>query len=55
MEKKQKKQKKRKKRKLRDKIDPEDSMLYEIELIELELFLECMRLDKKRKRRHYIV
>lgn len=51
MSEKQEKHKKRKKRKLRDKIDPYD-LLYDIEL---DLYLECMELDRKRKRRHYIV
>jgi hypothetical protein len=44
---------KRKKRRtpLRDRIDPDD-LLYEIEL---DLYLACMELDKKRKRKDYIV
>ena len=49
-----KKKKNPKRRKpLRDRIDPdEESLLYQIEL---DLYLECMELDKKRKRRDYIV
>lgn len=42
---------KRKRKPLRDRIDPYD-LLYDIEL---DLYLECMELDEKRKRRHYIV
>ena len=46
---------KRKKRRtpLRDRIDPdEESLFYQIEL---DLYLACMELDEKRKRRDYIV
>ena len=48
-----KKSRKKKHRKpLRDKIDSNaDSLLYEIEL---DLYLECMRLDKKRKQKYIV-
>jgi len=48
-----KKKTKRERRKLRDKIDPDEESL--LSQIELDLYLECMELDKKRKRRDYIV
>ena len=52
----EKKKKKRKKRKpLRDKIDPDAELSWLLADMELELYLQCMRLDKKRKRKHYIV
>ena len=50
-EKQEKRKRERKKRKLRDKIDPYE-LLYDIEL---ELYLACMELDEKRKRRYYVV
>jgi len=51
-----KKSRKKKHRKpLRDKIDSEDigidSILYEIEL---DLYLECIRLDRKRKQKYIV-
>lgn len=56
MEKKKKKRKKTKRRKpLRDRLDPEEELNLLLADMELELYLQCMRLDKKRKRRNYIV
>ena len=46
---------KRKRRKLRDKIDPDEELNLLLADIELDLYLACMELDKKRKRRDYIV
>ena len=50
-EKQEKRKKRKRKRKLRDRMDSNE-LLYDIEL---DLYLECMELDRKRKRRDYIV
>lgn len=57
MSEKQKKRKKLKKKKkpLRDKIDRDAEISLLLADMELELYYQCMRLDKKRKRKHYIV